>query len=59
MPEALVHRMGAAGDHGRVEGRAIASEMLSALRERVQGAYFIPSFRRYDVIASLIEEHRA
>ncbi len=59
VPEALVQRMGRAGELGRAEGRRIASEMLAALRDRVQGAYFIPSFKRYDVIASLIEEHRA
>ena len=50
---------GKAGENGRAEGRTIASEMLSSLRGRVQGAYFIPSFKRYDVIASLVEEHRA
>ena len=57
VPESLVTRMGGVGDNGRAEGRLIASEMLTAMRSRVQGAYFIPSFKRYDVIASLIEEH--
>ena len=57
VPESLVTRMGGVGDDGRAEGRRIASEMLTAMRSRVQGAYFIPSFKRYDVIASLIEEH--
>ena len=57
VPESLVTRMGGVGDDGRAEGQRIASEMLTAMRSRVQGAYFIPSFKRYDVIASLIEEH--
>ena len=57
VPEWLVTRMGGVVDDGRAEGRRIASEMLITMRPRVQGAYFIPSFKRYDVIASLIEEH--
>ena len=57
VPESLVTRMGRVVDDGRAEGRRIASEMLITMRPRVQGAYFIPSFKRYDVIASLIEEH--
>ena len=61
VPDALVRRMdsvNAAGrSAGREEGRRIASEVLVAMRERVHGAYFIPAFKRYDVIAQLIADH--
>ena len=56
VPEALVRRMAMGGEHGRSEGRRIASEMLEEIRPLVQGVYFIPSFRRYDVIAELVAE---
>ena len=56
VPDALVGRMGSAGEAGRAEGRRIAGEMLEEIRSVVQGVYFIPSFRRYDVIADLVAE---
>jgi methionine synthase / methylenetetrahydrofolate reductase(NADPH) len=54
VPDELVKRMDGAGDDGRREGRRIALEMLEQVRPLVQGAYFIPAFRRYDVIADLV-----
>ncbi len=54
VPDELVKRMDGAGDDGRGEGRRIALEMLEQVRPLVQGAYFIPAFRRYDVIADLV-----
>lgn len=59
VPDAIVERMASAGDDGRVAGRRIAAEMLDAIRPHVQGVYFIPSFRRYDVIAELVAGVRA
>lgn len=54
VPDMLVRRMEKAGDDGRAEGRTIAGEMLAEMRSLARGVYFIPSFRRYDVIADLI-----
>ena len=54
VPDALVNRMRRAGDGGRDEGRRIAAEMLAEIRDCVHGVYFIPSFKRYDVVAELI-----
>ena len=55
VPEALIGRMESAG-HERDEGARIAAEVLAELRQRVQGVYFIPAFRRYDTIATLIRQ---
>jgi methionine synthase / methylenetetrahydrofolate reductase(NADPH) len=54
VPTAIVDRMGRAGEHGRDEGGRIAAELLESVRDLASGAYFIPAFRRYDVIAELI-----
>ena len=54
LPDHLVKRMEGAGEGGRDEGRRIAAEMLDEMRPSVQGVYFIPSFKRYDVVAELI-----
>lgn len=56
VPDELVRRMGMVGEQGREEGQRIASEMLEQVRSFVHGVYFIPSFRRYDVIANLVAE---
>ncbi len=45
-----------AGENGRAEGRAIAADMLASVRALANGVYFIPSFKRYDVVADLISE---
>ncbi len=59
VPDHLVTRMERAADDGRTEGRRIAAELLEEIRSFVQGVYFIPSFRRYDVVAELIAGVRA
>lgn len=56
VPEELVRRMERAGENGRAEGRAIAADMLASVRALANGVYFIPSFKRYDVVADLISE---
>jgi methionine synthase / methylenetetrahydrofolate reductase(NADPH) len=56
VPDELVRRMDRAGDGGRAEGRAIAADMLAEVRSLAKGVYFIPSFKRYDVVADLISE---
>jgi methionine synthase / methylenetetrahydrofolate reductase(NADPH) len=56
VPDELVRRMDMAGENGRVEGRLIAADLLGAVRSLAKGVYFIPSFKRYDVVADLISE---
>ena len=58
VPERIVNRMANAPDDGRAEGQRIAAELLEEIRAFVQGVYFIPSFRRYDVVADLIAGFR-
>lgn len=54
VPEVIVRRMSGAADEGRGEGQRIAAELLEEIRSFVQGVYFIPSFKRYEVVAELI-----
>ena len=54
VPDHLVDRMGSVGDQGRAEGARIAHELLDSIKDIASGVYFIPAFRRYDVIADLI-----
>jgi methionine synthase / methylenetetrahydrofolate reductase(NADPH) len=56
VPDELVHRMDRAGEQGRSEGRSIAADMVAEIRSLAKGVYFIPSFKRYDVVADLIRE---
>ena len=58
VPDELVRRMDRAADAGRAEGRRIAAELLKEIRDIAQGVYFIPAFKRYDVIADLISDSR-
>ncbi len=56
LPDALVARMEAAGDQARDEGQRVAAETLRAIKHAIQGVYFIPAFRRYDILAKLIKD---
>ncbi|GIV85661.1 MAG: bifunctional homocysteine S-methyltransferase/methylenetetrahydrofolate reductase [Candidatus Roseilinea sp.] len=56
MPETIVQRLAAAGNKTRTEGAIIAMEILAGIRDLVQGAYFIPAFGRYDIVAKLIQQ---
>lgn len=57
VPEAVRERMKKAGSGpaARKEGVAIAREMLSAVRSRVQGAYVMPPFERYELALEVID----
>jgi methionine synthase I (cobalamin-dependent)/5,10-methylenetetrahydrofolate reductase len=59
VPDQIIQRLSSVGNKTRTEGMRIALETLEALRDVVQGAYFIPAFGRYDIIARLIEQVRA
>ncbi len=57
IPERIRDRMREAGGgpKGRAAGVEIAREMLSAVRDRVQGAYIMPPFGRYALALKVIE----
>jgi homocysteine S-methyltransferase len=57
VPEAVRERMRKAGGGaaGRKEGVAIAREMLSAVRGRVQGAYVMPPLERYELALEVVD----
>jgi methionine synthase I (cobalamin-dependent)/5,10-methylenetetrahydrofolate reductase len=57
VPEAVRERMRRAGGgaNGRKEGVAIAREMLSAVKGRVQGAYVMPPLERYELALEVVD----
>jgi len=57
IPEDIRERMRRAGSgpEGRAEGIAIAREMLSAVKDRVDGAYIMPPFGRHELALRVIE----
>jgi hypothetical protein len=58
VPDAVRAQMRASRD-GRELGLRLSRELLQAVRDRVQGAYLVPSFGRYDRIVELVREVRA
>jgi len=59
IPRWVRDRMQAAGNAGREEGLRLARELLLGLLDRIDGAYFMPSFGRYEIVATLVREVRA
>ncbi|HLW59055.1 MAG TPA: bifunctional homocysteine S-methyltransferase/methylenetetrahydrofolate reductase [bacterium] len=59
IPQWVRDRMEAAGSAGRDEGLRVARELLEALVGRIDGAYFMPSFGRYELVAALVREVKA
>jgi homocysteine S-methyltransferase len=57
VPDAIRERMRKAGggDAGRLEGVQIAREMLARVKDRVQGAYIMPPFGRYQLALDVIQ----
>jgi homocysteine S-methyltransferase len=57
VPEPIRERMrkSGSGARGRAEGVAIAREMLSQVKDRVDGAYIMPPFGRYDLAIDIIK----
>jgi methionine synthase / methylenetetrahydrofolate reductase(NADPH) len=57
VPESVRERMRKAGTGpaARKEGVAIAREMLSAVRSRVQGAYIMPPLERYELALEVVD----
>jgi homocysteine S-methyltransferase len=48
-------RVAGGGPEGRAEGVKIAREMLDAVKDRVNGAYIMPPFGRYELALEVIE----
>jgi len=59
IPPWVRERMQAAGSAGREEGLRLARELLLGLLDRIDGAYLMPSFGRYEVVAALVRDVRA
>jgi len=59
IPQWVRDRMQAAGNAGRDEGLLLARELLLGLVDRIDGAYLMPSFGRYEVVATLVRDIRA
>jgi methionine synthase / methylenetetrahydrofolate reductase(NADPH) len=59
IPEWIRDRMRAAGNAGRDEGFRLARDLLDGLVDRIDGAYLMPSFGRYEVCAALVREIRS
>jgi methionine synthase I (cobalamin-dependent)/5,10-methylenetetrahydrofolate reductase len=59
IPRWVRERMQAAGSGGREEGFRLARELVLQLLDRIDGAYLMPSFGRYEICAALVREIRA
>ena len=57
VPDYILQRMAEADERGegQAEGVRIAREALSAVRDRVQGAYIMPPFGRYKVAIQVLD----
>ena len=55
IPDDVLERMERAGNDAAAEGIAISRELLQAVRGRIAGVYFIPPFRRYQVVAETLD----
>jgi homocysteine S-methyltransferase len=55
IPEWALARMRAAGANGIDEGVKMGQELLTYARDKVAGAYLMPSFGRYEVCAQVLE----
>ena len=56
VPDHVMQRMEDAGDAAAAEGIAISKELLTAVRRRIAGAYFMPPFERYQVVAETLAD---
>jgi homocysteine S-methyltransferase len=55
VPDHVRARMREAGDHGLAVGVAMAQELLALVRARYAGAYLMPSFGRFEVVAEVLD----
>ncbi len=55
IPEAIRARLREAGDHGLRVGIETAQAILAEVRRRYAGAYLMPSFGRFEVVAEVLD----
>jgi homocysteine S-methyltransferase len=58
VPDAVRARLRAAGDHALRIGIETAQDTLAEVRRRYGGAYLMPSFGRFEVVAEVLEALR-
>jgi len=58
IPQSLRDQLAKAGEHAPQLGMDLCISLLAHLRGRVQGAYLIPAFGRFDRLAALVEQLR-
>jgi homocysteine S-methyltransferase len=58
IPQTVRKRLQDAGDKARRVGMELALEFLEEAAPYVQGAYLVPSFGRYEVVAEIVREIR-
>ena len=58
IPDAVRARMKEAGDRALRQGIEMAQALLQQIRARYAGAYLMPSFGRYEVVAEVLEALR-
>ncbi|HEY57417.1 MAG TPA: bifunctional homocysteine S-methyltransferase/methylenetetrahydrofolate reductase [Anaerolineae bacterium] len=57
--EPIMRRLEQAGERAPWEGVRIALELIERIRSWAQGVYLMPQFRRYDLVAEIVEGVRA
>ncbi len=55
IPDSIMERMDRAGENASSEGVKIAQELLQDVRGMVQGAYILPAFGHYELVADIID----
>jgi methionine synthase / methylenetetrahydrofolate reductase(NADPH) len=55
IPESIQVRIERAGENAPQEGVLLATELINALRQTVQGVYLMPPFGRYDLAADILD----
>jgi homocysteine S-methyltransferase len=55
IPDPIRARMEKAGEQGVKVGMGIARELVEQIKPWAQGAYFMPQFNRYDVVAEIVD----
>jgi methionine synthase / methylenetetrahydrofolate reductase (NADH) len=58
IPEPIRRRLRAAGDGALSVGIEMAQELVRAVRQRYAGAYLMPSFGRFEVVAEVLDAIR-
>lgn len=59
IPDSIKKRMQKSGDNSAATGIEIAIELISGLRDQINGVYLMPAFNRFDYAAEIIEKVRS